>query len=294
MAQTPDIKIGATKILRNPDLLPLENAQLRKFCPAIFQRTPIDGVSDNYGHVRTIDIIDAMRDNGFDVSEVRQSNRRDENRMPFTKHLLRFNPRGGDGKTVRPEQVGDVVPQVVMLNSHDRSSGFHLHIGMFRLVCSNGLIVSDSSLVEPLKVRHTSAMVGDIVQKAGVLVKGADGVYRLREEMLKVKLTQKQAIEFATAAMEFRPSRRRGVIDAATLLAPRRKEDELSNLWNVFNRVQENMVMGGTASTTVDGRHVVTRGIGRIERDVQVNSKLWELAVATLPKPKASKVAEPT
>lgn len=270
--------IGGTKVLRNADLLPLEDAQLKRAYPTIFQKKAIEGVSDNYGHVRTIDIINAMRDSGYELVEVRQSMRRDENRIPFTKHMVKLAPR--DGKKLA--RVGDVVPQIVMLNSHDRSSGFHLHIGMFRLVCSNGLIVADSKLVEPIRVRHTTSMVEDIVKKSAILVKGADGVYKLREEMLGVKMTQKQAMEFATAACEFRPPRRAGVIDAPTLLTAKRAEDDVLNLWAVFNRVQENLVMGGTASVTSEGRNIRTKGIGRIERDVQVNSKLWELAMATL------------
>jgi len=281
------IRIGGTQVLRNPDLEPLEVAQLKRFAPAIFSKSPIAGVSDKYGHVNTFDIIKAMNLNGYEIVEVRQSKRRDTEemeaaeRMRFTKHMLKFRKEGNIKKLLK---VGDVVPQVVMVNSHDRSSGFHLYAGMFRLVCSNGLIVSDSSFVEPIKVRHTATMVEDIVNRSGMLIKQADGVYSVREDMLAVPLSPKEAVRFATKAIEFRPPRRKGLMTADTLLAVRREEDKPNDLWHVFNRVQENMMRGGNELSTEEGRRAVSRGIGRIERDVAVNSALWELAVDTLQK----------
>ena len=236
--------IGGTKVLRNPGLLPLEEGQLKRAYPTIFQKKAIEGVSDSYGHVSTIEIVRAMRDVGYELVEVRQSMRRDENKMPFTKHMLKMSPK--DGKKL--QRVGDVVPQIVMLNSHDRSSGFHLHIGMFRLVCSNGLIVADSSIVEPIKIRHTASMVEDIVKKSAILVKDADGIYKLREDMISRKMSQAEANKFALEATGFRPPRRKGFIDGPTLLTARRPEDDVLDLWHVFNRVQENLVMGGVNS----------------------------------------------
>lgn len=281
------IRIGGTAVLRNPELEPLEVAQLKRFSPAIFSKVPIAGVSDKYGHVNTFDIIKAMNESGYEIVEVRQSQRRDTDemdaaeRMRFTKHMLKFRKAGSIKKLLK---IGDVVPQVVMVNSHDRSSGFHLYAGMFRLVCANGLIVSDSSFVEPIKVRHTATMVEDIVARSGTLIKQADGVYAVRESMLAVPLSPREAVQFATRAIEYRPKRRAGVLTPDVLLEVRRNEDKPNDLWHVFNRVQENMMRGGNQLTTEEGHRAVSRGIGRIERDVAVNSALWELAVDTLQK----------
>lgn len=287
------MKIGGTEVMRNHDLSALDMPGLKKFAPTIFAKRAIEGVSDNYGHVATFSIIQAMGENGYDLVEVRQSRRRDEALMRYTKHMLKFRKQGSIKALLKR---GDVIPQVVMLNSHDRSSGFHLYAGMFRVVCSNGLMVADGQFVEPIKVRHTSHMVQDIVERSRELIKGADGVYAIREQMLGIALTEKSARQFASAAIEFRPPRRKGLLDPATLLVPRRDEDKPNDLWHVFNRVQENMLRGGNDTTTDTGRTVATKGIGRIERDVQVNSALWGLAVDTLNKAgkstrKAAKVA---
>ena len=273
------IRLGGTSVLRNPDLLPLEDKQLKRFAPTIFAKSPIEGVSDNYGFVNTFEVIKAMRESGYECVEVRQSRRRDEGKMPFTKHMLKFKHPSTMKALLKR---GDVIPQVVMLNSHDKSSGFHLYAGMFRVVCSNGLIVSDSELVEPIKVRHNIKMVENILDRARALIRSADGVYNLREQMLGIQLTQKEALRFATHALEFRPPRRSGIMSADTVLQARREEDKVNDLWHVFNRVQENIVMGGADTMTAENRAVRTKGVGRIERDVQVNSNLWRLAVETL------------
>lgn len=281
------MKIGGTSVLRNPDLSALETPQLKRFAPTIFAKAGIQGVSDSYGHVRTFDIIAAMAENGYECVEVRQSQRRGneemdaDQRMRFTKHMIKFKRQGSIKALLKR---GDVIPQVVMLNSHDRSSGFHLFAGMYRVVCSNGLMVADGQFVEPIRVRHTTTMVADIVERSRELIKGADGVYAIRDQMLAVPLTVKQSIAFATEAIEFRPPRRLGVLSPDTLLTVRRDEDKPNDLWHVFNRVQENMLRGGNETTTELGRVVQTKGIGRIERDVQVNSALWGLAVETLNK----------
>jgi hypothetical protein len=34
---------------------------------------------------------------------------------------------------------------VVLVNSHDKSSAYQLHCGLFRLVCTYGMVVSDST-----------------------------------------------------------------------------------------------------------------------------------------------------
>lgn len=275
--------VGNTRILRNPQLDPISDRQLKDFAPTIFAKGGIPGVSEKYGFVNTKAIIDAMRDNNFEIVEVRQSQRRDPSRMGFTKHLLKFRPAGMVGKVRR----GDVVPQIVALNSHDRSSGFHLYAGLFRLLCENGLMVSDGASVEPIKVPHTIRMVENVVDRSLELIRCADGVFRLRKDMLETQLSDKAALSFARNALEFRPPRA-AALAPETLLIPRRKEDEPNDLWHVFNRVQENMLRGGNETLTEDGRTIMTRGIGRIERDVQVNTRLWSLAVQTIEKARQS------
>ena len=51
--------------------------------------------------------------------------------------------------------INGAVPEIVMLNAHDGTSSMRLLSGLFRLVCSNGLVVQSHALVEEVRIRHT-------------------------------------------------------------------------------------------------------------------------------------------
>jgi len=98
----------------------------------------IISVSDRYSFLSTSSILKGMRENGWAPVRAEQQSVRTEARRGFQKHLIRF---------ARAEQLGSweknqVRPEVVLLNSHDKSSAYQLHCGLFRLVSSNGLVVA--------------------------------------------------------------------------------------------------------------------------------------------------------
>lgn len=62
------------------------------------------------------------------------------------------------------------------------------------------------------------------------------------------------------------------------ILRPRRWDDEGTDLWRTFNRVQENMTKGGLSGGSATGRRVRTRAVEGLNRDVKLNKALWTLA----------------
>nr|QTX14453.1 UPF0380 proteins YafZ and homologs [Klebsiella pneumoniae] len=65
-----------------------------------------------------------------------QSRVRDEDKRGHTKHMVRLR-REGTNK-------GTEVPEIILLNSHDGSSSYQMIPGMFRFVCTNGLVCGTS------------------------------------------------------------------------------------------------------------------------------------------------------
>ena len=257
---------------------PYTDADLKRLCPAIFATEPHSGVSARYGFVPTIDVVQAMRKNGFVPVAVNSYARRDSDRMAFTKHLIRFRQAGN-----KPVVKGDIVGQVVLTNSHDRSSQFELRGGLWRLICSNGLMVSEGARVEPQIIRHTTSAVQGLIEGSERLVKQQQFVFEHVDAMRKTLMTEKSARLFAEAALALRPERA-GVIDPVTLLNTRRTEDEGLDVWRVYNRVQENMMRGGQHGITANNRAVVTRGVTGINGDLKINSGLWTLAMEAIAK----------
>ena len=69
-------------------------------------------------------------------------------------------------------------------------------------------------------------------------------------------------------------------IEPATLLEPRRIEDEASDLWTVTNRVGENLLRGGLSDSRRDrrGRIRTVRSLRGIDSKISLNTGIWSLA----------------
>lgn len=271
----------------NASLEPLTDADIERLCPAAYAEAPRDDVSSRYGFVSTIKLIQAMREQGFVPTQCNSYARRNPDDRGFTKHMIRFRPAGDNLKKLTK---GDVVPQAVLVNSHDRSSQFQLFGGLWRLVCSNGLMVSDGPKVEPLIIRHTTSAVEGLVEATAKLIKQQRFVFEHVDAMRSTLLDESQALQFAMAALGLRPERA-GSIEPAQLLTPRRVEDSPFDLWHVFNRVQENMMRGGQRGVTSNNRAIVTRGVTSVNADMAINAGMWHLAVEAIDKAKLSAIA---
>ncbi len=69
---------------------------------------------------------------------------------------------------------------------------------------------------------------------------------------------------------------------AKQILTPRRHDDNKSDLWATFNRVQENVIKGGLRGVTVkangERQNRKTREVNGIDQNVRLNRALWTLA----------------
>lgn len=270
-------------LLRNPALTPLTDKQLREYCPAIFTKEPHAKVSSRYGFIPTYEILEAMSDAKFVPVEVRAYARKAKHDRPFTAHMLRFRQAGALDARV----VGDVVPQVVLLNSHDRSVRYQLYGGLYRLVCDNGLLVSTDDVVQPYVVRHTKGVVEEVVEEAKRIIKLHAEVFKHVNHMRKLELTERQRTAYAASALALRPERP-GLIMPDDLLMPRREQDKGHDLWTTYNVVQENLIKGGVPGMTANGRSIRTAEVRSIKPDMTINAGCWSLAMQAIAKAQAS------
>lgn len=274
-------------VFRNESLLALTDNDLKRMCPAIFATSAREDVSSRYGFVSTQTMVGAMREAGFVPTQVSSYMKRDPMNAEFAKHMVRFRKQG---ESVKKLTVGDVVPQIVLVNSHDRSSQFELFMGLWRLVCSNGMLASEGNKVEPVIIRHTKSAIDGLIDATGNMIKQQKFVFEHVEQMRNTELSEAQALDFAVRTLALRPERA-GVIDPAQLLQVRRPADGGLSLWNVYNRAQENMTRGGLKGVTGANRAVVTRGITAINGDLQLNSGMWRIAMEAIEKARASSAA---
>ena len=252
----------------------LTHDQLHRTAPAVFAQQPDTAVSDRYGFVPTINVVDALQAEGWYPVRAQQTNVRDPERRGTTRHLIRFRQDPD-----RQISVGDSITELVLTNSHDRSAAYQLDLGLFRLVCSNGMVTPVGDL-GGIRVRHGRHIVDEILEGSIHLShqvpKIAEGVEAFRSTLI----SQHEAQLFAEAALSLRygddwsttsPIRPDDVLEA------RRTEDANGSLWSVFNRTQENLFKGGLRGRSRSGRATRTRAIHSVSEDVRLNRALWKL-----------------
>lgn len=116
----------------------LSREQIASKAPAVLSTNYKDTLSTRYTHIPTSVLLEDMGKLGWEVVDVKQQTARKLQSANHKKHLVVFrNPdlmiKGKDGD--------DVYPQILIVNSHDGSSSFQFRAGIFRLICSNGLVV---------------------------------------------------------------------------------------------------------------------------------------------------------
>ena len=247
--------------------------QLRTIAPSIFAEQPAAKVSDRYGFVPTVDVVEELGNRGLVPVFAGQTMSRDHDNRPFAKHLLRFRPQ------YAPTVVGQSVPEVVLMNSHDGSSGFKLWLGLFRMVCCNGMIISDSVLGQ-VSVSHRSnaaQIVGDqSIGFMGQIDHIEDRVRRFMDRVLAP--TEQTALADEAARLRWGNDRPAG-LNHTDLLIGRRFEDSGDTLWAVLNRIQENIVKGGV-NLNRPRRQSSTRMLRSVTDEARINARLWEAADA--------------
>lgn len=252
----------------------LSHDQLHRTAPAIFAQQPDKAVSDRYGFVPTIEVVDALQAEGWYPVRAQQTNVRDPDRQAVTRHMIRFRQDPD-----RQMAVGDSITELVLTNSHDRSAAYQLDLGLFRLICLNGMVTPVGD-VGGIRVRHGKQIVDEIlegsIELSHQVPKIAQGVEAFRSTLV----SQGEAHLFAEAALSLRYGddwQQSSPIKPADILEARRTEDANGTLWSVFNRTQENLFKGGLRGRSRSGRATRTRPIRSVTEDVRLNRALWKL-----------------
>jgi hypothetical protein len=254
----------------------LADDQIRAVAPSVFAVSPQVGVSERYAFVPTAQVVSKLREAGWSPVEASQQLVRVDDRRGFQKHVLRFQRR--DVQAV----VGEYTPELVLVNSHDRSSAYQLQAGLFRFVCGNGMIVSDSTF-ERVSIRHNGFTPDEVIDASFKLLDGIPVITSRVETFKNRQLNSTELETFAGAALRLRfQNVNESPISASKLLDSRRWEDQGDDLWHAMNRIQENLMRGGQRDFSrrrEDGRRFPrTRAIAGLDQNIRLNRELWNLA----------------
>lgn len=246
---------------------------LREQVPAVFASGAHERLSGSYTFLPTARVLEALGQAGFLPVEARQTRARSRS-IVHARHLIRLRRRF---ETVALRQA---VPELLLLNSHDGTSAYQLRVGLFRAVCTNGLVVS-VGVFPAIRVLHRGQVLEDVVCGALEMSERFGILATAVERMEGTELDERQRLEFAAAALALRfPEDRQGAMAPSQLLVPRRAEDTGTDLWTVFNVIQEAILRGGLVRRSATNRLTRTRRITAIGEDIRLNSALWDLAMA--------------
>jgi hypothetical protein len=170
--------------------------------------------------------------------------------------------------------------ELVLLNSHDRGCAYQLHAGIFRRICSNGLVMSDGGF-SAIRFRHSGLESDEVVQASSRLLDYVPKVGELVNRFRARTLEAEESVALAGHALMLRyGSLADAPVEPETLLTARRSEDEGMDLWRIANVVQENILRGGVSDSRRDrrGRLRSVRALRGIDSKITLNKGLWGLA----------------
>lgn len=243
--------------------------------PAAFASSAAATTSSTYAFLPTQRVLDALGQAGFVPVGAAQGRSRPE-RREVARHVIRLRRRY---ETV---QLTDSIPEIVFINGHDGRTAAQFRLGLFRPICTNGLIVSIGEL--PVwRFPHRSDVLDGVI--ASVLAQSAlfTQVGEYVERMERTRLEDAQRLAFAAQALALRfPKGRLGAMHPSQLLEVRRHEDAGRDLWRTYNVIQENVLKGGLIHRSPTNRLTRTRSITAIRQDVRLNTALWDIATALL------------
>jgi hypothetical protein len=247
--------------------------EVQRLAPAVFAEHAADITGPRYVFISTRDIVTALMDAGFEPTAVQQTRSRAPGNAGFARHMLHFKP------VVQALSLDDVLGEIVLINSHDGRSAYQLRAGLFRPVCTNGMLtaIGDVGFVH---VSHRGNVVANVVDAAQRITRDLAQVGEAVAQMRLTRLTEGQQLDFAREALALRfAGQDAAPVAPAQLLERQRMADVGDDVWRTFNTVQEHVLRGGVAGRTVRGRAMHTRGIRVIRENVRLNTGLWDLAL---------------
>jgi len=279
----------------------LNDEDIKYLCPVAFKdkmtKAEINrlGLSKHYSFVPTMNVVNDLRALGYEVVDAKQVKARKKSTKGYQKHMITLeHPKYKldqvkeveitDGKTETQIQKPTEYPQILLTNSHDGGNAFTLSAGIFRLVCSNGLVIKteDYGSARLVHKGYSFEAVQELVKQFEETV---SEVLDKITEMKKVQLTKDQQIEFAKQAALLRFKSKsynedniEKVVNIDDLLNVERKEDAGNGLYEVFNRVQESLINGKYTYLGTKDKPRKARPIKNFKQNIEVNKKLSELA----------------
>ena len=263
----------------------MTNEDIKRVCPMALHTAPTNpNVSDRYIQANTMTVIEDLAKLGWFPVQAKQCRNKKGSSGIRSFHIIAFqNP---DVKIVKTLDNGetevDAYPRIILTNSHDGFNAFKFMVGMFRLVCSNGLVCGEEML--NMSIRHINYNFEELRKIVANAIEQVPNIVNTMNQMRTIIPTEEQKVALATEVLKIRkgvaPEEVIEVDDNVIedILTPVREEDKTQDLWTIFNICQEKMIKGGFSAPSRKSRKRKQRAITSIKKDMEYNQRLWQTA----------------
>ena len=272
----------------------LTDSEIEVICPVAFKETMSKteiadlGLSKHYSFVPTSKVINDLRTMGWNPVDAVQIKSRKKSTNGYQKHMVTFENEDykidqvkevetADGKTETVVEKATEYPQLLLTNSHDGRNSFNLHAGLFRLVCANGLIIADTTF-DHVKIKHQWYNMEEITKVTNAMMDKIPTIITNINDMDSRELSEKEKRSFVKKAILTRWPKGNEMLDIDDMLQSIRVGDKGNSVWKVYNVIQEKLIKGGLVFNNHREKIQKLRPIINIDRKVDVNKNLWELA----------------
>lgn len=243
--------------------------QLRVKTPSVFSTEAHEKTTSKYAVIPTIECIRGLEKSGYYPVQATESRCRNAENKAFVKHMIRF-------RNMNTVEVGGNVPEIVMVNSHNGTSSYQLRAGIYRLVCSNGMIVGNELFHR--SVRHQGDVISKVVEAATDLTELLPEVNLIADHWKGITLNAEHRRIYSESASLLKWDQDENIVESHKLLNPRRHADTGADLWSTFNTIQENMIRGGVRyRNSLTYRRGTTREVKSVNENMRLNTALWNL-----------------
>lgn len=252
----------------------------------IEQNQPKSTLSEKYAFIDSKQLIEKFTQLDFvPVKQIVTKTKKQEN-QGYQKHFVEFSHPKFD--ELKNSLQIDSFPRILLVNSHNGSTGLQLRLGIFRLVCSNGLVVQRGDFGS-ISIRHSAKALERLPIELTKLSAHAWGLAERVKELSSFEPNASAMNDFVAGALKIRlgdekfSELKKFELDTnmSQLTTLNRNADCGANAWNYFNRVQENVIRGGRG-LSVGGQWRTMRAINSAQSSLEKNIALWELAEKTI------------
>ena len=254
--------------------------EIRAKAPYIFASQPTNPkVSSKYAFANTERVIDDLDELGWKVVDCKQQ-RANKKSGVRSFHMVVFqNPN------VFIANGGEVecYPRIILTNSHDGFNSFKFMVGLFRLVCSNGLVIATQKFAD-ISIRHMGYTTEELHKVVAKSMEAVEANINIMNAMSHTTLTEEQKTSLATAALRIREKKDENYTAPAEviedILTPTRTADEGDSLWHVFNVLQEKIIRGNYSMVSIKNpnKKRKARAITGVARDLEINQSFFKVA----------------